>query len=287
MKYRFIERNRSRFGVQEMARNLGVSRSGYYSWRRSPKSKRDKENDLLWQKIKEVYYANKGRCGSPAITGVLKVSGETCSRKRVARLMREKGLRCKYAKKFKATTDSEHSHPVAPNLLKQDFSVDAPNRKWVGDITYIPTCEGWLYLAVVIDLYSRKVVGWAMSKRINRFLVIDALRMAYWNCRPHPGLIFHSDRGSQYCSKLFLKLLKQYGMIPSMSGKGNCYDNAVAESFFHTFKNELIRFEYYRTRKEAKASIFEYIEIDYNRKRPHSYLGYLSPVTFEQLRKAA
>lgn len=286
MRYKHIEENRFRFGIEEMASALQVSRSGYYRWCRHSLGRYAAENTRLLQRIKEIYTEHKGRYGSPTITHILREEGERCSRNRVARLMRINGIRCKTVKKFKATTDSQHSKPVAPNLLAQNFSASAPNQKWVSDITYIWTREGWLYLAVIIDLFSRKVVGWSMSTRIDRFLVMQALTMAFFRCHPLPGLIFHSDRGSQYCSSDVRNLLLRFKMIASMSGKGNCFDNAVAESFFHTFKND-IRFEDYQTREEARTSIFEYIEVYFNRIRRHSYLGYLSPEVFEQMRKVA
>jgi len=212
----------------------------------------------------------------------LRETGQRVGRARVARLMREAGLRAKAKRKFKATTNSNHRPPVAPNLLKQDFMASKPNQKWVSDITYIATDEGWLYLAVVLDLYSRKVVGWAMSDRMTATLVCDAMTMAVWQRKPAAGLIAHSDRGSQYCSKEYQQLLAQHGMRCSMSKRGDCYDNAAMESWNHSFKVEAIHGERFATREEAKTQVFDYIEAYYNRQRLHSRLGYLSPAAFEQ-----
>jgi len=207
--------------------------------------------------------------------------GIKCGIKRVGRIMRENNLVAKAKRKFKSTTNSAHNYPIHPNLLEQNFKTDAPNKIWTTDITYIRTSEGWLYLAVVLDLYSRMIVGWSMDKRMTRQLVIDALTMAYWKRKPNKGLIHHSDRGSQYASYDYQDKLKEYGMICSMSKKGDCYDNAVTESFFHSLKVELNRYEH-STRYEAKSEIFDYIEVFYNRKRKHSTLGYCSPVKYEQ-----
>jgi len=217
----------------------------------------------------------------------LRANGIRCGKNRIARLMRENGIQAKTKRRFKITTDSKHNLPIAENLLDQEFTVDAPNKTWTGDITYIWTKQGWMYLAVVLDLFNREIVGWSMRKRITRDIVIAALAMAIQRKRPHKGLIFHSDRGSQYASHEFRRLLEKHSIIQSMSGKGNCYDNAVTESLFHTLKTELVYFEKYRTRAEARQSIFEYIEIFYNRVRRHSALGYVSPVDFGRLSMAA
>ena len=232
--------------------------------------------------IKEIFYEYKQRYGAPRIHAELRVRGELCSRKRVARLMRKNALQAKAKRKFKATTDSSHKQPVFDNLLNQNFKVYQPDTAWVADMTYVRTGEGWLYLAVVIDLYSRKIVGWAMNKRMKKELVIDAYLMAYWKRKPTKGLIHHSDRGSQYASKRFQATLKSTGAKCSMSSSGCCYDNAVAESFFHSLKTELSRDYHYLTRKEAKKDIFEYIEIFYNRKRRHSTINYCTPTEFEE-----
>ena len=225
--------------------------------------------------------AGKGRSGSPRLTLDLAAAGEVFDRKTVANSQRRQGLRAKAAKKFKATTNSDHSLPVAPNLLKQDFMAAAPCQKWVTDITYLWTDEGWLYLATVIDLYSRRVVGWAMSERMTAQLVCDALQMALWRRHKPRGVIVHSDRGSQYCSAVYQALLDQHGLLCSMSSTGNCYDNACAESFFHTLKVEAIHGERFPTRQLMRETVFEYIEVDYNRTRRHSANGYLSPEAFE------
>ena len=261
---------------------LGIAASGYYRWLKQLPSQRRREDLRLKEKIVSIHQGSRFRYGSPRIHQVLQQQGEQLSRKRVIRLMREENLKAKGKRKFKATTDSQHGHPVAANHVKQMFSVGQPDSIWVGDITYCRTDEGWLYLAVVIDLFSRKVIGWAMDKRMTRQLVIDALLMAYWKRKPKSKIIFHSDRGSQYASNDFQKLLLRLNMVCSMSGKGNCYDNAVAESFFHTLKVELIYGDKFLSRQQARSKIFEYIEVFYNRERLHSTLGYCSPNQFEE-----
>lgn len=270
-----------------MCRILNIGRSSYYTWKNRSKSMRDKENERLVFKIKLVHGKSRKTYGSPRITAELRASGIRCGKNRIARLMRENGIMAKTKRRFKITTDSKHNLPIAPNLLNQEFTADAPNKTWTGDITYIWTRRGWMYLAVVEDLFNREIVGWSMRKRITKDIAIKALTMAIQRKRPPKGLIFHSDRGSQYASHEFRKLLNKYGCVQSMSGKGNCYDNAVTESFFHTLKTELVYSEKYRTRSEARQSIFEYIEIFYNRVRRHSYLGYVSPVDFGRLSMAA
>jgi len=271
------------FKIKTMARVLKVSRTGFYDWRRrkdkpSPSQQRRNVRD---SQIWSLFEAGKGRNGAPRLSKDMADLGLNCNRKTVADSMRRQGLRAKGARKFKATTNSKHSLPVAPNLLQQNFSADAPNQKWVGDITYLWTDEGWLYLAVMLDLYSRKVVGWAMSERMTATLVCDALRMALWRRKMPPGVIVHSDRGSQYCSHDYQRLIATHKLQCSMSAKGNCYDNACVESFFHSFKVELIHGERFTTRDAMKEAVFEYIEVDYNRNRRHSANGYLSPVAFE------
>lgn len=284
MKYEFIRRHRSRFGVEKMCRSLQISRSGYYDWIDRPESKRAKENRELLMAIQEIHKNSREIYGSPKITEELPDYGLKASRPRVARLMAKNGIRSKIKRKFKVTTNSDHKLPISPNLLDQDFHVSAPGLIWVSDITYIRTGEGWLYLTTVIDLFHRKVVGWSMSRRMTaEQTTLAALKHACKRYRPAPGLVFHSDRGVQYASDDFRRVLKKNKMLQSMSGKGNCYDNAVAESFFKTLKTELVYHERYRTRLQARASIFEYIEVFYNRKRKHSYLGYLSPEQFELL----
>jgi len=287
MKYQFIDKYRSVYRVEKMCRILDIGRSSYYTWKHRSKSMRDKENERLVFRIKLVYGESRRIYGSPRITAELRASGVRCGKNRVARLMREHGIMAKTRRRFKITTDSKHNLPIAENLLDQEFTTDAPNKAWAGDITYIWTKQGWMYLAVVLDLFNREVVGWSMKKRMTADIVIEALTMAIKRKRPQTGLIFHSDRGSQYASHDFGRLLEKYNVIQSMSGKGNCYDNAVTESFFHTLKTELVYFERYMTRSEARQSIFEYIEIFYNRIRRHSSIGYVSPVDFGRLSMAA
>jgi len=270
-----------------MCQVFKVSRSGFYAWLRRGKSKRRKENENLLKKIQKIYIKNKRVYGSPRMTDALRKQGIKCGKNRVARLMRENGIASKTHRRFKVTTNSDHKRPVAPNLLKRNFTASAPNKVWTSDITYIWTDEGWLYLAVVLDLYSRKIVGWSMSERMKDQLVIDAFVHAWWRRKPSKGLIFHSDRGSQYCSNKFINHLKSKGIEQSMSSTGCCYDNAVTESFFHTLKVEEVYHERYRTRHQARSAIFEYIEGFYNRVRTHSTLGYKTPEDFERLKLAA
>jgi transposase InsO family protein len=271
------------FTISAMSRVFAVSRDGYYRWVRRQRhpSPVQQRRFLLDRHVTDAFAARKGRSGAPGLTHDLRAQGHNYNRKAVAASLRRQHLRAKAARKFKATTNSKHDLPVAPNLLQQDFSAPAPNRKWVGEITYLWTGEGWLYLAVVIDLFSRLVVGWAMSERITAGLVCEALHMALWRRRMPKGLIVHSDRGSQYCSLAYQALITKYALVCSMSAKGNCYDNACAESFFHTLKVEVIHGEYFATRDEMRRTVFEYIEVDYNRNRRHSTNGYLSPEVFE------
>lgn len=281
MKYAMIKDQSNLFPVVVMCRLLGVSVSGYYHWLNRSPSERKKENRELAIKIKAIFDDEKSRAGSPRITKRLNTEGERVGKHRVARIMRLNGWRARAAKKFKATTNSNHRLPVAPNLLQQNFLAHNPNEKWVSDITYVWTEEGWLYLAVVMDLYSRMVVGWAISERMTSQLVIDALQMAIWRRKPPRGLIIHSDRGSQYCSYDYQKILTRHGLVCSMSKRGDCFDNATMESWNHSFKVEAIHGEKFITRAIAKNHVFEYIEIYYNRKRLHSMLGYKSPELFE------
>jgi putative transposase len=259
---------------------LNVSRSGYYAWRTRPVSQREMANEQLLAKIQAAYAASKGRYGSPRIYEEVKETSP-CSLNRVARLMRQHGIRAKQAKRYRVTTKRNEKHGAAPNHLGQDFTASRPAEKWCGDITYIWTTVGWLYLAVVIDLYSRRIVGWAMNARMTTQLVQDAFQMAWRQCQPQAGLLFHSDRGSQYTSHEFQQMLQGCEAQASMSGTGNCYDNAVVESFFGTLKMELSHQAAYLTREEAMSDIFNYIEGFYNRRRRHSTLGYLSPIAFE------
>ncbi len=270
-----------------MCQALKVSKSGYYAWLRRPESQRARQNRQLLGQIRVVHERSRKTYGSPRVTAELHAEGVRCSENRVTRLMRLGGIRAKTKRKFKATTDSRHGHPVAPNLLDRQFTVDRPNRVWVSDITYIWTAEGWLYLAGVLDLYSRMVVGWSMNNRVTGELTRDALLQAIGRRHVLPGLLHHSDRGSQYAAGEYQGLLVQHGMICSMSRKGDCYDNAVMESFFATLKTELVLWEQFATREQAKAKIFDYIEVFYNRQRRHSSLGYYSPVEFERIKKVS
>ena len=270
-----------------MCRVMQITRSSYYEWLNNPDSNRVKQDKELMLLIKLIFEEGRGNYGSRSIKKRLEQKSQFVSRRRIIRLMRKQNLVCKTKRKFKATTDSKHKLAVAPNLLNRQFKVEQPNLYYVGDITYIATSEGWLYLATVIDLYSRKVVGWSMNDNMKAELVNNALLMAIWRRKPAKGLVWHTDRGSQYASDSHLQIIKQHGIIQSMSRKGNCWDNAVAESFFHTLKNELIYQCKFKTRQEAKNVIFEYIEVFYNRIRAHSTNNYLSPVEYERLQKFA
>jgi len=267
-------------------RVLKVSRSGFYAWCRRGPSLRQRAREALDRQVKGVFERCKGRYGAPRITAELAARGLRRDPKTVAASLRRQGLRAKAARKFKATTDSRHALPVSPNLLGQDFTATGPNQKWVGDITYLWTAEGWLYLAVILDLYSRQVIGWALSARMTAELVCDALQMALWRRGFPRGVIVHSDRGSQYCSAAYRRLLSAHGLCQSMSAKGNCYDNACAESFFHSLKVEAIHGERILLRDAMRQTVFEYIEVDYNRTRRHSACGNLSPMAFEALTSA-
>jgi hypothetical protein len=281
VKYRFIESNRPLWHLNVMCRILKVSKQGYFCWRDGREPPRRSADRALSVKIKAVHDEHRQVYGSPRIHRQLRSEGVLVSRKRVERLMREAGIRVLPRRRFVRTTDSNHDHPIAPNLLEQDFHASAPNQRWVTDITYISTGEGWLYLAAIIDLFSRRVVGWAMDQHMDRSLVLKALEMALKNRAPAKGLIHHSDRGSQYASEDYRQALTDMGITASMSRRGNCYDNAVIESFWHSLKNELIHRQHLASREQAKAMIFDYIEVFYNRTRLHSSLGYLSPEAFE------
>lgn len=264
------------FAVRLMCRVLSVSPSGYYDWRKRAPSKQAQARAKLDAQVRDEFEIRKGRAGAPRLSRHLQRG-----RRQVAQSLRRQGLRAKAARKYKATTNSNHTLPVAENLLQQNFTAQRPNQVWVGDMTYIGTDEGWLYLAVVLDLYSRRVVGWSMGERMPASLVCDALRMALFQRKLPRGVIVHTDRGSQYCSHEHRTLLDEHGLIASMSAKGNCYDNAAMESWNHSLKVEAIHGERFATRDAAKAHVFEYIEVDYNRNRLHSTLGYLSPEQFE------
>jgi transposase InsO family protein len=284
VKYQFIEAHRPEYPVIVMCRVLVVTRSGYYEWRKQPLSAQKMADLLLLMHIQDIFTESQDTYGSYRIHAELAEQGIRCGRKRVARLMRLYKLLPKTVRSFKVvTTDSNHNLPVAPNLLNQQFRANRPDQIWLADITYVPTTEGWLYLAVVLDLYSRRIVGWAMSESLHRQLVIDALQMAITTRQPPPGLLHHSDRGSQYASDDYQALLTHAKMLGSMSRKGNCYDNAPVESFFGTLKTELVFHQQYATHAQARLDIFEYIEIFYNRFRRHSALAYKSPVRYEAL----
>lgn len=274
--------HRGIFEVDLMCSTLEVSRSGFYVWLERGDSQRAHEDERLTILIREIFAASRSTYGAPRIHAALKKRGEVCGLHRVERLMQIAEIRPKMRRKYVRTTDSNHPHPIAPNLLDRQFSVDAPNKVWVSDITYIWTDEGWLYLASTLDLYSRMIVGWAMSDGMHTSLVERALQMAMGRRSPPAGLMHHSDRGVQYASRQFQVLLEDHDVTCSMSRKANCWDNAVQESFFHTLKTELCDHEHYRTRAEARASVFEFIETFYNRTRLHSTLDYCSPVEFEE-----
>ena len=282
MIFSFIQQHKDVWPVALMCDTLGVSRQGFYAWRDRPTSAQQQRRDALLVEIAAVHAEVKQRYGSPRIHAELQAKGIDCCVNTVAKLMHDNDIRAKTARKFKNTTDSDHPLPVADNLLDRQFDAQAPNERWVADITYIPTREGWLYLAAVEDLYSRMVVGWSMADTMTSRLVVDALEMAVQRRLPDEGLLAHSDRGSQYASDHYQRLLARHGIECSMSGVGQCWDNAPMESFFASLKKELIHHEDYQSRAEARASIFEYIELFYNPKRRHSSLGYLSPAEYEQ-----
>jgi putative transposase len=271
--------------LASLCRVLRVSRSGYMAWRDRAPSGRSVEEQALLIEIRKAHYDSEKRYGSPNIYMELNAAGVRCSVNRVARIMRKYQISAQIKGRFVVTTDSKHNLPVAENLLQQNFRAEEINTKWTGDITYIPTAEGWLFLAVLLDLWSRRAVGWSMKSTMDRSIVIDAFNSAYRDRRPGAGLICHSDRGSQYASGDYQELLKQANATCSMSGKGNCYDNAPAESFFASLKRDLLDGKTFATRKEARVAIFQWIAVWYNRRRRHSYLGYLSPEEFEQQKR--
>lgn len=280
-------KQQTEFRIRTMCRVLQVSRSGYYESLSRPPSAHCIEDDNLRPQIKAAFEKGRKNYGTRRIKDKLQKQETNISRRRIGRLMREEDLKVQTKRKFKVTTDSNHDKPIAPNLLDREFTVSTPDTVYVGDITYIPTREGWLYLAVMIDLFSRAVVGWSMDSRMTASLVNNALLMAIWTRKPTKGLIFHSDRGSQYASDSYREILGNYGINASMSRKGDCWDNAVAESFFHTLKIELVHHCDYETREEAKTSIFDYIEVFYNRQRSHSANGYEAPLVYEAMQKVA
>ena len=287
MKYAWIKEHNNEFKVLSMCSMLEVSTTAYYDWIKRPISSLEVRNTVLTELTTEVFKGQQESCGTRTIKKALSRKGHQVSRRKIGKLMEKAGLFCKTRKKFKATTNSKHDNPIAQNILNRNFTVANPNEAWVGDITYIWTTEGWLYLATVIDLFSRRVVGWSMNKRMTVNLVNEALLSAIWSRKPSKGLVWHTDRGSQYASSSHRKLLEEHGLIQSMSRKGNCWDNAVAESFFHTLKTGLVNHQEYKTREEAQQDIFGYIEVFYNRQRLHSTNDYLSPVDYEEMQKVA
>ena len=281
MKYAFILASTVAFPVTLMCRVLGVSTSGFYGWKVEPVSKREQRDATLRANVRAVFDASRQTYGSPRVRAELRADGKTVSQRKVAELMKEDGLVARRKKRFRATTDSKHDDPIAPNVVERDFVTEEKNDTWVTDVTAIFTRAGWLFLAVMLDLYSRRVVGWATSSTNDRFLALDALRDALTKRRPLIGLIHHSDRGSPYASADYRAELVRFGIVPSMSRKGDCWDNAVAESFFSTLKTELGADRIYASHDEAAATIGEYIDNFYNTTRRHSHLGYLSPIEFE------
>jgi len=282
MKYAFMQTHAEKFSIEKMSRVFNISRAGYYRFIAMKPSQRALENEKLLLKIKEIHNISRQTYGSPRICAELQAEGAVCSRKRVARIMKKFGIAAKMKKRFKVTTRANPKALAVPNLLQQDFSADKPNQRWVADFTHIATKEGWLYVATVLDLFSRRIVGLAMSERMTSELVSCALQQALTHRKPTEEVVHYSDRGCQYTSGFFQQLLKKHSIVVSMSGTGNCYDNAAMESFYHTLKTEHVYFEHYDTREQAKGSIFEYIEVFYNRKRRHSTLGYISPMIFEK-----
>ena len=282
MKYQFIEQHKHEFPIVVMCRVLGVSESGLYAWRKRPTCQRKREDAQLTEEIRQEFYTHRGRYGSPRLYVELRDQGRSISRKRVARLMRQAELSAQRKRRRVLTTKRDATHPVAPNVLNREFTATEPNTKWATDITYIPTTAGWLYLAVILDLYSRAVVGWSMSACCDEALAENALKMAMSRRRPKAGLLHHSDRGCQYTSRAYRKRLEQVGAVVSMSRKGNCWDNAVMESFFGSLKEEGVGNAVFASHEEARSAIFTYLEVYYNRIRRHSTLGYVSPLIYEQ-----
>ncbi|MGH7261739.1 MAG: IS3 family transposase [Nitrospiraceae bacterium] len=281
LRYAFIRAHAQEFSIGRMCGVLQVSRSGYYAWRRRPASTRHQANERLLTRIRQLHATTKERYGAVKLWHALIAMGVSCGRHRVARLRRAHGLVARRVRRFRRLVEHHQFAPPAPNRLQQTFVAPAANRIWAGDLTAIATRAGWLYLAVVLDVYSRRIIGWAMSAKPDQQVAIEALRMALAARRPQPGLIHHTDQGAQYTSLAYQQMLAQQGLAASMSRKGNCYDNAVVESFFSTLKNELVHDRDYRTRDEARAEVFAFIEVFYNRQRLHQSLGYVSPVQFE------
>ena len=284
MRYRFIHAHRTEHRLTRLCQVVGVSRSGYYAWRGRPVSVRAAANARLVEQMQRLHRQTKARYGAIKLWRALRLAGVVCGRHRVARLRRQHGLLAQRVRRFRVMIERHEFAPPAPNRLQQVFVASAANRIWAGDLTAIATRAGWLYLAVLLDLYSRRVIGWAMSAKPDQQIALQALHMALAQRRPQPGLIHHSDQGALYTSVAYQRLLAQRGLIPSMSRKGNCFDNAVVESFFSTLKNELVHEHSFHTREEAQAAVFEFIEAFYNRQRLHQTLGYVSPRQFESRR---
>jgi len=281
VKYAWIDEQRKVYGLDEMCMVLDVSESGYRAWKRGGKPDRKRLTDAqMLALIRAIHKELKSAYGSPRMVKELRGRGFSASKDRVERLMRENGIRARHKRRYKVTTDSKHGLPIAPNLLNRNFTPSGPNMAWSSDITYLWTDEGWLYLAIVLDLFNREVVGWSLKPRMTADIVTDALTMAWFRKKPSTGLIHHSDRGSQYASQTYQNKLQEYGMVCSMSRKGNCWDNAPTESWFNSFKNEWVHGLRFETHEEMIALSFEYIEVFYNRKRLHSTLGYKSPIQF-------
>ncbi len=287
MKYAFIRAHRREYRIARMCEVLQVSRSGYYDWRLRGESERSRQDRRLLTEIRRVHYSNKEAYGAVRTWREMKRAGLSCGKHRVARLRRLSGIETRRRRKFKLAYQARNSAPAAANLLSRPFQAEHPNQIWVTDVSFIPTRSGWLYLAVVIDLYSRLVVGWSMKDRPNQELANEALMMAVAQRSPEPGLIHHSDQGILYGSTLYRQLLSRYGMIQSMSRKGNCYDNAVAESFFSSLKNEIVHHHDFYTREQARIEIFDYIELFYNRRRLHQSLGYQPPMVYDSMQRVA
>lgn len=287
MKYAFIHEHRHNHRITHLCNALGVNRGGYYNWRDREPSRREKEDALLLDNIERIHQQHRQACGSDKTWHLLRAEGLVCGRHRVARLRRAHGIEAIRMKRFRGGNAARNSEPAADNVLNRQFNARRPDEAWVTDTTFIPTRQGMLFLAVVIDLYARQVVGWAMSASNNKQLVCDALNMAIAHRQPAAGLLHHSDRGSTYTSTQYKELLIKHGMVMSMSRVGNCHDNAVAESFFANLKNELTFHHDFKTRSDAKSAIFDYIEIFYNRKRPHQSLNYATPVEYETMRAVA
>ena len=282
MKFHFLDQAKKEFPVSRLCYLMGVSQSGYFAWKDRPVSRRQRADLVMLAHIRSAWSLSNGTYGSPRMTRELQDQGFAVGRRRIARLMRENKMHARQKRRFQKTTDSYHSFLVVPNIIAQDFAATGPNQKWGADISYIWTREGWLYLAVVIDLFARRVIGWAVSDRLNRKLALQALEKAITMRRPSKGLIHHSDRGSQYCSFDYQTKLKENGIMISMSGKGNCYDNAMVETFFKTLKSEMIWRTVFHTRDDAQKAIAQYIDGFYNHIRRHSALDYMSPAHFER-----